>query len=169
MAGLRKLLEEVGRLLTYAGVGQPKVSLAKDARFGDVTSSDAFDLAKKTGKKPIEVAKELVERMDLSRTVYVERVEVAGAGYINFHARWPRLAVDILTEACEKGRSYGETSMGGGQYVLVEHTSVNPNKALHIGHARNVCLGDSLARLLKKNGYRVAVANYIDDSGVQMA
>ncbi|BAJ51146.1 arginyl-tRNA synthetase [Candidatus Caldarchaeum subterraneum] len=166
---MRRLLEEVARLLADVGVGQPRVSLAKDARFGDVSSSDAFDLAKKTGKKPVEMAKELVERMDLSRTVYVERAEVAGAGYINFYARWPRLAADIVSEACEKGRSYGETGLGGGQYVLVEHTSVNPNKALHIGHARNVCLGDSLARLLKKNGYHVAVANYIDDSGVQMA
>ncbi|MCS7136821.1 MAG: arginine--tRNA ligase, partial [Candidatus Caldarchaeum sp.] len=109
------------------------------------------------------------EAVDTSGSRFVSHVEAVKPGYINFHARWDALAEDVIDEAVKAGDRYGALDVGKDQYVLVEHTSVNPNKALHIGHARNTCLGDSLARLLTRAGYRVAVANYVDDSGTQMA
>ncbi|MDW8083991.1 MAG: arginine--tRNA ligase [Candidatus Caldarchaeum sp.] len=166
---MKKFIEEVRRLLTDAGVEDPRITYPKEPRFGDLSSPSAFDIAKKTGKTPLEEARSLAARIPLQKTSYVERVEVAEPGYLNFFARWKILASEILSEAIQKRERFGEIDFGAGKYVLVEHTSVNPNKALHIGHARNVCLGDSLARLLTKTGHRVAVANYIDDSGVQMA
>ncbi|MEM0440518.1 MAG: arginine--tRNA ligase [Candidatus Caldarchaeum sp.] len=166
---MKKLVEEVEQLLRHAGVGDPKISLSKEARFGDVSSSASFDIAKTQGRKPVEIARELAAKISTMPMHYVKYVEVAEPGYLNFFANWNVLAVEVLTHAINEKSRFGEVDLGRGVYVLVEHSSVNPNKALHIGHARNVCLGDSLARLLAKTGYKVAVANYVDDSGVQMA
>ncbi len=166
---MKSLLNEVRELLNMAGIQEPRLNVSKKPGHGDVSTAVAFDISKRTGQKPYEVASEIAGQLDLSRSKFVASVEAAQPGYLNFYARWDRLSEDILTEAITKGSKYGEIDIGNGKYVLVEHTSVNPNKALHIGHARNVCLGDTIARLLKKTGYNVVVANYIDDSGAQMA
>ncbi|MCS7110197.1 MAG: arginine--tRNA ligase [Candidatus Caldarchaeum sp.] len=166
---MKQFVDEVKDLLKKAGVEEPKTMFPKDPRFGDLSSPSAFDIAKKTGNPPAVEARALAARMSGQKLRYVEKIEVADRGYLNFYANWKALAVEILSAAVERGARFGEVDLGKGRYVLVEHTSVNPNKALHIGHARNVCLGDSLARLLTKTGHKVAVANYIDDSGVQMA
>lgn len=166
---MKKFFDEVRSLLTAAGVDEPKVTFTKDPQFGEASSSSAFDLAKKSGLKPMEEARKIAANISSRVRHYVGKIEVAEPGYLNFFAEWKNLAPEILSESIAARERYGEVDVGKGLYVLVEHTSVNPNKALHIGHARNVCLGDSLARLLSKTGYRVSVANYIDDSGVQMA
>ncbi|MCS6784102.1 MAG: arginine--tRNA ligase [Candidatus Caldarchaeum sp.] len=166
---MKQFVDEVRDLLKKSGVEEPKTVFPKDPRFGDLSSPSAFDIAKKTGNPPVQEARALAARMSGEKLRYVEKIEVADPGYLNFYANWKTLAVEILSEAVERGPRYGEIDIGKGRYVLVEHTSVNPNKALHIGHARNVCLGDSIARLLTKTSHKVAVANYIDDSGVQMA
>jgi arginyl-tRNA synthetase len=126
----------------------------------------AFELAKlikqSTGEKrnPREIAETL--RTALEEFDFVGKVEVAGAGYLNvFYDR-----VKWLAENSARGFL---NAAGNGPKVCVEHTSVNPNKAAHIGHVRNSVLGDSFARILRAAGKRVEVQNYIDNTGVQVA
>ena len=164
---LKKLLEEAEALLREAGVEEPRVEPARSPEFGEVASLAAFDLAKKLGKSPQHVAVELAGKVK-PREGLVESVEAVG-GYINFRVDWRRYASEIVSSVLREKERYGSSDIGGGRRVLVEHTSVNPNKALHVGHARNVCLGDTLTRILGFLGYEVLTLNYVDDSGAQMA
>jgi arginyl-tRNA synthetase len=123
----------------------------------------AFELAKRLKKAPRAIAQEL--QAELAATPGVAAVEIAGAGYLNVKldraAMVKRMAADEHAE------------VGGGGFRLVEHTSINPNKAAHVGHLRNAILGDSFARMLKmdeyKAGWDTGVQNYIDNTGVQVA
>ena len=120
----------------------------------------AFDLAKKLRKAPRKIADEIVA--GLGPVEGFEKFEVAGAGYIN--ARVDRAAVAVALASDEKPRS----DVPEGK-ILVEHSSINPNKAAHIGHLRNAILGDTFVRLLEYAGREVDVQNYIDNTGVQVA
>ncbi len=165
---LRKLIAEAEALLREVGVEQPKIQLSKDPRYGEVSSTAAFQLSKELKKNPRQIAEELVEKIDLSKSELISSVEAVN-GYLNFKVDWNRYAKEILETIFREGEKYGSSEIGAGKKIVIEHTSVNPNKALHVGHARNVCLGDTLARIFKFLGYDVLVLNYIDDSGTQMA
>ncbi|MEM1776344.1 MAG: arginine--tRNA ligase, partial [Nitrososphaerota archaeon] len=136
--------------------------------YGEATSPIAFDIAKRENLNPVEVAEKIVEKICGGRGRIIESVE-ALSGYINFKVDWRAYAEEILKTILSEREVYGSSSIGIGKKVIVEHTSVNPNKALHIGHARNVCIGDTLVRLFRFLGYDVLALNYIDDSGTQMA
>lgn len=132
---------------------------------GDLAFPVAFELAKRikqaTGEKknPREIAEQLKNALETN--VNVEKVEVAGAGYLNiFYKR-----ANFLSDFELKLKSADENSVKS----CVEHTSVNPNKAAHIGHVRNSVLGDTFVRILRANGEKVEVQNYIDNTGVQVA
>ena len=129
---------------------------------GDLALTAPFDLAKRLRQKPREIAGRLAET--LATAPGVRRAEVAGGGYVNLfldRAAFARELTDRLAE--------GRGAPGRPGHVIVEHTSINPNKAAHIGHLRNACLGDTFVRLLRHRGYDVGVQNYIDDTGVQVA
>jgi arginyl-tRNA synthetase len=134
---------------------------------GEVALPVAFELAKRLRKAPRVIAAELVAELNaiLPELEGVASVEVAGAGYLNF--RLDRTAV-LRSIAADR-----HADIGGPGFRLVEHTSINPNKAAHIGHLRNAILGDTFQRLLRpdsyKRGYEVGVQNYIDNTGVQVA
>ena len=138
---------------------------------GDLAFPVAFELAKKikqaTGEKknPRDLAEIL--KAELESIAAVSRVEVAGAGYLNiFFDRAAFLSANAVAEPLpNRSRSTDASS----PKVCVEHTSVNPNKAAHIGHVRNSVLGDTFQRILKATGKRVEVQNYIDNTGVQVA
>jgi arginyl-tRNA synthetase len=166
---LRSLLEEARRLLEMAGVADPRLEIPRQQGFGELSCTSAFELARSMGRPPYSIACDIVSRMDVGSSRLVERVEAVKPGYINFWVRWREFSEETLASVFAEGGGYGGSMIGSGRTVLIEHTSVNPNKALHIGHARNTCLGDSLARLYGMHGFRVVVANYIDDSGSQMA
>jgi arginyl-tRNA synthetase len=89
------------------------------------------------------------------------------SGYVNFFANHSELNNATISVSVEK--NYGIVNVGKKSKVVVEHTSVNPNKALHIGHVRNIIIGDAVARILKKAQYDVRILNYVDDSGLQVA
>jgi arginyl-tRNA synthetase len=132
-----------------------------DLRFGEIATPIAFELARKLRKAPKVIAQEVVSA--LGAVEGFVGFEVAGAGYIN--ARLDRAAaVQMMTSAADEARSERERG-----HALVEHTSINPNKAAHIGHLRNAILGDTFVRLLRAAGYKVDVQNYIDNTGVQVA
>lgn len=137
---------------------------------GDLAFPVAFELAKRikqqTGEKknPREIAEML--KAALETESFVSRVEVAGAGYLNvFYDRAQFLTGAATAEALPKLGKSGENS----PKRMVEHTSVNPNKAAHIGHVRNSVLGDTFVRILQAHGERTETQNYIDNTGVQVA
>ena len=132
------------------------------AEHGDLAVTAPFDLAKTLRRKPREVADRL--SAELGGASGVRKAEVAGGGYVNvFLERGPVLRG--LHDRLVSPRA----SQTPGMRVIVEHTSINPNKAAHIGHLRNAVLGDTFVRVLKDRGREVGVQNYIDDTGVQVA
>ena len=135
------------------------VELPPKLEFGEFALPLSFELAKKLRKAPRAIATEIVNEMAAPEGFL--KFEVAGAGYIN--ARIDRAhAAAMVVEGVEPGeREAGK--------ILVEHTSINPNKAAHIGHLRNAILGDTFVRLLRAAGRHVDVQNYIDNTGVQVA
>lgn len=135
--------------------------------FGDVSSNVSFLLAKHLKKNPKEIADILSEKYRQSTSTLVSKVESHPSGYLNFFANWEKLNQLILSES--NLDEFGSVDLGKSSTIVVEHTSVNPNKALHIGHIRNIVLGDIIARILKKSNYKVNILNYVDDSGLQVA
>ena len=131
----------------------PKIDL------GEYALPLAFELAKRLRKPPRKAAEEVVEA--LGAIPGFKTIQIAGAGYIN--ARLDRM------EFVRQMVIPPHTESAGRSKVLVEHTSINPNKAAHIGHLRNAILGDTFVRLLREAGHRVDVQNYIDNTGVQVA
>ena len=153
---LRSLLEEKYGLL----VENIPLEIPPDLKFGELATPIAFELARKLRKAPRIIAQEIVSA--LNGLEGFAGFEVAGAGYIN--ARLDRAAGVRLVVG---GESLARAS--SGLHSLVEHTSINPNKAAHIGHLRNAILGDTFVRLLRAAGQKVDVQNYIDNTGVQVA
>lgn len=155
------LREAIAQTLGELGVTElPEIGLQETppGKDGDFGSPVALALARTLRRPPPALAAELAERM--VPPAFVRRVFATG-GYLNFE-----LEPAFLLETALTPPPPTETQPG---QVLLEHTSVNPNKELHVGHLRNVCLGDSLARILRQVGHRVQVLNYIDDTGRQAA
>jgi len=129
---------------------------------GDLALTAPFDLAKTLRRSPRDVAQVLAGR--LASAPGVRQAEVRGGGYLNLFLDRATFAAglhDALAGGADPAPRPG--------HVIVEHTSINPNKAAHVGHLRNACLGDTFVRLLKSRGHDVGVQNYIDDTGVQVA
>jgi arginyl-tRNA synthetase len=142
------------------------VEVAKPG-FGDVSSNIAFLLAKELKKNPKEITQMLFEKYSQCSSTLVLKTEAHPSGYLNFFADWTKLSKLILSESYLD--TFGAVDIGNNSNIIVEHTSVNPNKALHIGHIRNIVVGDTVSRILTKANYHVHVLNYIDDSGLQVA
>ena len=159
----RRLAQRVREFLRQSyGLEVEKVVIEQPPKveFGEYALPLAFELAKKLRKAPRKIAEEIVNGLGLIEGF--EKFEVAGAGYIN--ARVDRAA--LARAVAKDERPVVELPSGK---ILVEHTSINPNKAAHIGHLRNAILGDTFVRLLQFAGREVDVQNYIDNTGVQVA
>ena len=131
-----------------------------DIKLGEYALPLSFELAKKLRKPPRKIAEEIVAA--LGEVPGFQKFEVAGAGYINARLDRAHAANLVLHEGVVE-------PSGNPEKILVEHTSINPNKAAHIGHLRNAILGDTFVRLLRAGGAHVDVQNYIDNTGVQVA
>jgi arginyl-tRNA synthetase len=141
-----------------------------DPKLGDFTSTIALRLSGQMRMKPIEVAKKIwqnIETTKLGETF--ERIEVKPPGYINFFLRTSALVKRTINEVLTQKQKYGLNDSGHGRKALVEHTSINPTKPLHIGHLRNSIVGDIISRIYLACGWRVEVENLIDDMGRQVA
>ncbi len=177
MADTRTLLvEAVRRALDAIGVDPAfEVVIERSARpeFGDWSSPAPLGLARVLRRAPAAIAAELAEHLQTAQVPRVRAWTVTPPGYVNAQLddrAWAEAviaaatvlettgAVDLPTEAAAAA---GKT--------LVEHTATNPNKAAHVGHLRNACIGDTVARVLRRTGHTVEVNNYIDDTGVQVA
>lgn len=150
-----------------ARIEQPALGFPPNADLGDVSITACFELAKQLRQPPRRIAEGVASHMLPMEGV--ERVNVAGPGFLNLYLDRGALAASVFESRTNAaGVSMLEPEASGGK-VLVEHTSVNPNKAAHVGHLRNAVLGDTFARLLRFAGRNVEVQNYIDNTGVQVA
>lgn len=143
------------------------VSKASRSEFGDVSCNIGFLLAKPLKKRPSDVAESIANEYKKNKGMLVAEVTAHSSGYLNFEANYSVLVKSIIQSSIKE--NYGEIDFGKNSKIVVEHTSVNPNKALHIGHVRNIIIGDTVARILQKAKYDVRVLNYVDDSGLQVA
>src|SRR5919198_4719308 len=157
-----------------------KFDITEPARkeYGDLACNVAFQLSKKNKKSPYEIANEIVEKQlkpyvfenekKERNSWFILSVETHPSGYINFRINYAKLATSTLDQVLDNP-NFGFFDIGNNKHVLIEHTSVNPNKALHIGHIRNMVIGDTLYRIMKATNHVTTVLNYIDDSGSQVA
>lgn len=170
---LRILFEEIKSTIKKisADLGYPDVSFevseASKPEFGDASCNIGFLLAKPLKKRPSEVSEKIAESYRKQKGEMVSDVTVHPSGYLNFSANSPNLIKSVIDSS--RRSNYGEYDLGKKERIVVEHTSVNPNKALHVGHVRNIVIGDTVARILRKSNYDVRVLNYVDDSGLQVA
>lgn len=176
----KKFIGEANEVIKFAleklDIRNESYSITEPAKedFGDLSCNVAFLLAKELQKSPYEIASMLVEQYpnysegnQLQSGSYISSVIAHESGYINFKANFNLIGKEIISDILENDLSY--LDIGKQRKVIVEHTSVNPNKALHVGHLRNVVIGDTLYRILKKTNHDVKVLNYVDDSGLQVA
>jgi arginyl-tRNA synthetase len=155
------------RDLGYKDV-EVEVALPPNETYGDLASAVPLRIGKKTGKKPSEVAVALAAKaMEHAKNKrYVGGVSPHLGGYLNFTLNHSRFIADSVGEISSGDMGAAKQE---GEKIAIEHTNVNPNKALHIGHARNLVLGDSLVRVMRYLGHHVQSLNYVDDSGAQVA
>jgi arginyl-tRNA synthetase len=159
-----------------AGHGLPDLDVAStledppNPTFGHLATSLSFELAKVQKKKPIEVARSLAETiMGAAKLDLIESIEATEPGYVNFRANLARLTELTLKSIQHDGAEYGLLKMHAPEKTVVEHTSANPARPIHIGTAKGAIFGDALARLLAARGHNVRTHFYIDDTGRQVA
>ena len=142
-----------------------EVENTRDAQHGDFASNLAMRLAKATRQNPRKLAEALVRRLPSSPAV--AKVEIAGAGFINFFLANDAYHAEI-GQVLREGRRYGRSTAGGGRSVQVEFVSANPTGPLHVGHGRHAAFGATVANLLEAVGWRVEREYYVNDAGRQM-
>jgi len=143
-----------------------KVERTKEAGHGDFATNLALTLAKPCRQSPRKIAELLVQT--LASHPLVERIEIAGPGFINFFMRATARA-QIIATAISQGVQFGRCNLGQGQKVLLEYVSSNPTGPLHVGHGRSAAFGATLANLLMAAGFAVSREYYVNDAGRQMS
>ncbi len=141
------------------------VEQPRDPSHGDMATNAAMVLCKQAGKNPRAFAEELLPL--IKELNGVESAEIAGPGFINFRLKQRQWA-DLLNYILNEGIGYGDTTVGKGQPVNIEYVSANPTGPMHAGHTRGAVIGDTLANLLDKAGYKVTREYYFNDAGTQV-
>ena len=140
----------------------PHVALSKKAGFGDYQANGAMAAAKALGKKPREVAQSIVDQLDLSGIA--EKVEIAGPGFINIHLKQDWVAEHVLQLAASPQTAIATLSP---ETIVIDYSSPNLAKEMHVGHLRSTIIGDALARILEQQGNTVIRQNHVGDWGTQ--
>lgn len=142
------------------------LEIPKDKEHGDFATNIAMQLAKVAKKAPRQIAEEIVAEFN-SKNAHVNKIEIAGPGFINFFMEEGFLG-DVVSAILNSGVDYGKTDAGKGLSVQVEFVSVNPTGDLHLGHARGAAYGDVLCNVLEASGFEVDREYYINDAGSQI-
>lgn len=142
------------------------VEIPADPKNGDMSTNAAMTCARAFRTAPRKIAEAICEKIYLNGS-YFDKCEVAGAGFINFFFS-PKWFANVVTSVISDGIHYGETDFGNSKKVLVEFVSANPTGPMHIGNARGGAIGDCLAAVLDKAGYKVSREFYVNDAGNQI-
>ena len=145
---------------------QAKIEIPKDVNNGDFASSFAMAGAKALKQPPRAVAQAVVDHMDLEGS-YFQNLEIAGPGFLNF-TLGPRWYGEVLSAIESEGKAYGDSQEGKGEKIMVEFVSANPTGPMHMGNARGGVLGDTLANVLARDGWKVWKEFYVNDAGNQI-
>jgi len=168
----QRLKEEIKAAVINAGLATeeqlPNVILEvpKEKAHGDYSTNMAMQLARVAKKAPRAIAEDIVNHIDKSKGS-IEKIDIAGPGFINFHMDNHYLT-ELIPLILKSGEKYGESNSGNGEKIQVEFVSANPTGDLHLGHARGAAVGDSLCNILSKAGYDVTREYYINDAGNQI-
>ncbi len=165
---LTEIKTELTKIVQEYGLSEiPEIFFEKpkEESHGDFSTNLAMRLAKPLRKSPVIIAKEIVKKLDPAR-LHLEKVEVLN-GFINFFIDRKYLS-GIVLEILSEESNYGMLDIGKDEYINIEFVSANPTGYLHIGHGRGAAYGDSLARIMRKAGYRVATEHYVNDAGNQI-
>src|SRR5213594_5034213 len=164
------------RLQNKAGTVFPKIDLAStledppNEEYGHLASSISFELARIQKTKPMTVASQIADEARNGEPFeLVESIKAAEPGYVNFKANLLRLTQLTLDAITQREKRYGLLETKAPERVIVEHTSANPARPIHIGTSKNAIFGDTLARILRARGHDVRTHFYIDDTGRQVA
>ncbi|WP_210617070.1 arginine--tRNA ligase [Mammaliicoccus lentus] len=164
------LIEEIKASILKAQlvdeVPEIKIETPKDSTNGDYSTNIAMVLTKIARKNPREIATQIVENLDTTKA-NVKKVDIAGPGFINFYLDQQYLTTVIET-ALNKEETFGQADESKNESIIVEYVSANPTGDLHIGHARNAAVGDTLSNILSAAGYDVTREYYINDAGKQI-
>ena len=156
------------RLKELLSVEDIPLNVPPDRKLGDFSSAICLSLAKQRRRPPMEIARETADQLKSKLPPFIRQVAVTPPGYLNFSVDWPALTRFLIPQIFARKDPFGKSTQNRPEKVFVEHTSVNPNKAMHIGHLRNAVLGDTVARVLGWLGFPTEICNYIDDTGVQV-
>ena len=146
--------------------GLVMLELPKDKSHGQFTTNIAMRLSKNLGKNPRDIANELVDDI-LSSNSDIEKIEVAGPGFINFFIKSDSFS-DVINVILDADEKFGNNDSGTGKKILIEYVSANPTGSLHLGHARGAVWGDCCARLMNASGYDCLREYYVNDAGNQI-
>lgn len=160
---LKTLMSE--DLLPVLDLPEINIDRTRQKIHGDFSCNVAMLLAKQARCAPRELAQKILEKLPASNTV--DKVELAGPGFINFFVTDEPL-YQAVRDVISEGEAFGRSDAGQGQKVIVEFVSANPTGPLHVGHGRGAAYGDALARLLRAAGYAVSTEYYVNDAGRQM-
>jgi arginyl-tRNA synthetase len=149
------------------GVADVEFNRPPKPEIGDFSTPAALKLARTLQRKPLVIAEELAERLRGAHLPHIGEITVTPPGFINFRIAARSYAGSVINAVLADGEEFGRAAPTTRK-VLIEHTNVNPNKSMHIGHVRNAMIGDAVVRMLRSAGRIVEACNYIDDTGVQV-
>ncbi|PKO25637.1 MAG: arginine--tRNA ligase [Betaproteobacteria bacterium HGW-Betaproteobacteria-8] len=170
-AHLTELLSIAAKSLNMESLGADTLPLniqlerPKNADHGDFSTNLAMMLAKPLRQNPRAIAESLIKALPASE--FIARVEIAGAGFINFYLS-PKAQQAVIRQIQQQGERYGHHQTGAGRKLQIEFVSANPTGPLHVGHGRGAAVGDCLARLMAANGWDVTREFYYNDAGAQI-
>lgn len=162
------IIQNLSSALEKIGVKNEAILLdhPTDSQFGDLTTNIAFRLSKQLKKSPLQIAQSIVK--NLSKNESIEKVEVIKPGFINFWVSSSNLLSNV--EKAAKGEFvYPSYHLGGNKKIMIEFAHPNTHKLFHIGHLRNISIGESLVRILEAVGNKVIRSNYQGDIGLHIA
>lgn len=166
------LIDEIRQAVLAAGLVDEEnlpefvLETPREKVHGDYSTNIAMQLTRLAKQNPRLIAESIVDRIQKEQ-VYVERIEIAGPGFINFYMNKSFL-YGVVNQIFEQGDDYGRVNIGEGKKIQVEFVSANPTGSLHLGHARGAAFGDSLCNVLDFAGYDVTREYYINDAGNQI-
>ena len=165
-AYIQELFADASNKLEFLKEKEFQLSVPANPEHGDLACNIAMLLTKELKKNPRQIAEEIVSNID-DKNKYLNKIEIAGPGFINFYFSHSVL-VDILTKIEEKKEQFGSTNKYAGKNAIVEFVSANPTGPLTVGHGRNAVIGDTISNLLESIGYKVDREYYFNNAGRQM-
>ncbi|EIQ0608375.1 arginine--tRNA ligase [Staphylococcus pseudintermedius] len=164
------LIQEIEKSIQQANIVESipeiKIEIPKDTKNGDYATNIAMVLTKLAKRNPREIAQLIVDHLD-TEAAHVKKIDIAGPGFINFYLDSSYLNA-VIDQALELDTQFGRVAESKNKKILVEYVSANPTGDLHIGHARNAAVGDTLCNILDAAGYDVTREYYINDAGNQI-